>query len=71
MFTSLIGIKLRGSSSAGFFKKQYSIEAKDGSLDLDKNIEFLGMPSEEDWVINGPCTDKSMMRHVITYQMAR
>ena len=54
-----IDIKLRGQSSLLFPKKQYSIHTKndDGT---NNNISLLGMPAENDWVLNGSYADKSL-----------
>ena len=64
-----IGIELRGSSSLWFDKKNYSFETRntDGS---NNNIALLGMPKENDWVLHGPYSDKSLMRNALTYILA-
>ena len=43
----------RGSSSAGFPKKSYGLETRD-EVDGDRNLPLLGLPSDSDWVLNGP-----------------
>lgn len=65
-----IAIKIRGNSSKVYPKKQYSLEIvdKDGQPD---NKKLLGMPKENDWVLNGPFADKSLMRNYIAYTSAR
>jgi len=65
-----IGIELRGKSSLWFDKKQYGIEARN---DDDEQIEIsmLGLPEESDWVLNGPYSDKSLMRNAISYYTER
>ncbi len=64
-----IGIEIRGASSQWFPKKSYSFETRneDGS---NNNVSLLGMPSENDWVLHGPFSDKSLMRNAITYTLA-
>ncbi len=47
------GIHIRGSSSAGFAKKQYRVEFWDESNE-DRKLELLGMPAEADWIFYGP-----------------
>ncbi len=65
-----IGIELRGSSSQLFPKKQYGVETRDqDGEDLDASL--LGLPEEEDWVLYAPYSDKSLMRNVLTYGLAR
>jgi len=65
-----IGIELRGQSSMGFPKKQYGIEARN---DDNEQIEvsLLGLPAESDWVLNGPYSDKSLMRNALAYYTER
>lgn len=47
------GIHVRGSSSAGFSKKQYRVEFRD-EYDEDRKLNVLGMPREADWIFYGP-----------------
>lgn len=65
-----ISIEIRGSSSAGWAKKQYAIETQfdDGS---NRNISLLGMPKENDWILSAPYYDRSMIRNVLVYWMVR
>ncbi|HNR99431.1 MAG TPA: CotH kinase family protein [Planctomycetota bacterium] len=65
-FQSVIGIKQRGSSSAGFPKKQFSIELWD-EHGQDYNASILGLPRESDWILYGPYSDKALMRNVLAY----
>ena len=66
-----IGIELRGSSSQDLSdKKPYAVETRnaDGS---NLNTALLGMPSENDWVFLAPYSDKSLIRDVLAYTLAR
>ncbi len=67
---SSIGIEVRGYTSQVFPKKQYNIEFRnaDGS---DRDLPFLGLPSEADWVLSAPFTDKSLIRNHLAYALAR
>jgi hypothetical protein len=66
-FSGRAGLKLRGSSSLGFPKKQYSFEVWDEqNEDLSKSI--LGLPSHPDWILYAPYSDKSLMRNVLAYE---
>ncbi len=69
-YNGFIGIELRGSSSQSFPKKQYGFETRD-ELGEGINVSLLGMPEEEDWIINGPYSDKSLMRNALIYEIAR
>lgn len=67
-YDGAIAIELRGTSSLGFDKKGYGFETRneDGS---NNNVSLIGMPEENDWVLNGPYSDKSLLRNVITYHL--
>ncbi len=68
-YTGHIGIELRGSSSQMFHKKQYAVElwTTDGR---DTTASVLGLPPEEDWILNGPYSDKSLLRNVLAYKLS-
>jgi predicted Rdx family selenoprotein len=63
-----IGIEERGSSSAIFPQKSYSLETRwpDSS---NQNVSLFGWPSDNDWILHAPYTDKSLMRNVLTYKI--
>ena len=65
-----IGIEIRGQSSQRFPKKAYSMETRKASGE-NQNVPLLGMPSENDWVLYAPYSDKSMLRNTMTFEMAR
>ena len=66
-----IMVELRGQSSQFFFpKKNFGFE----TVDLDGNdidTSFLGFPAEEDWILHGPYSDKTLMRNVLSMHLAR
>ena len=65
-----VGVEIRGSSSQFLFpKKGLAVETQnpDGS---NNNVSILGLPAENDWVLNGPYSDKSLMRNALAYIMA-
>ena len=66
-FSGKMGINVRGKSSAGFAKKQYHLEAWD-EYDEDMDVSILGLPAESDWILQGPYSDKSLMRNYLTYR---
>jgi len=65
-----ISIKTRGASSLMFEKKSYSFETQDENGE-NNNVELLGLPAENDWILYGPYSDKSLMRNVLVMQLAR
>lgn len=64
------GIHVRGNSSRWFDKKSYALETWDAD-DEDLDVALLGLPAEEDWVLQGPYSDKSLIRNHLTYQLSR
>ena len=68
-FVGRAGINVRGKSSAGFPKKQYHFETWN-EYDQDKDVSILGFPADSDWVLQGPYSDKSLMRNFLTYKWA-
>ncbi|MDA8820644.1 CotH kinase family protein, partial [Schleiferiaceae bacterium] len=66
-----IEIEKRGRWSQFVYPKNgYAIEAKDSSWE-DTDIEPIGMPKEEDWVLHGPYGDRTFMRNKLAMHMAR
>ncbi len=68
-YNGKIGIELRGSFSLEFPQKGYGLETRD-SLNVQQNVEILGMPSENDWVLEQHYNDKALMRNELTYQFS-
>lgn len=69
-FEGAAGMRVRGQTSSGFPKKQYSFETWD-SEGNDKDVSIFGMPSESDWIIHAPYSDKTLMRNKIVYDTSR
>lgn len=68
-FKGKIQIEVRGSSSQMSPKKSYGFELKDAD-GADMDFPLLGMPTEEDWILYAPYSDKSLMRNVLTFTLA-
>ena len=66
-FTGRGGLRIRGRSSTQWPKKQYKFETWN-EADDDKNVSILGMPSESDWVLQAPYSDKTLMRNHVSYR---
>lgn len=69
-YNGYIGIETRGESSQMFPKKSYALETRDAAGE-NINVELLGFPAENDWILYAPYTDKSMMRNEITFKLSR
>ena len=65
-----IGIEIRGSSSQMFPKKSYAFETKNSSYTQDQDESIGGFPSEEDWILYGPYTDKSLIRNKLVFDLS-
>lgn len=66
-----ITIEKRGQTSLSMFPKNgYAIELKD-DFDNDIDASILGLPEEEDWLLHGPYSDKSLIRNALAMKLAR
>ena len=68
-FEGIIGIEIRGETSQFFDKKSYGIETWDTQYN-DIDVSLLGFPEEEDWILYGPYSDKSLIRNKIIYELS-
>ena len=66
-----IGIERRGSSSQTMLnKKPYAIETREDDDITNRNVSILGMPEENDWVLNSLAFDQTGMRDVLAYELS-
>ena len=65
-----ISIEIRGSSSQLFEKKNYGFETQN-EVGNNNNVSLLGMPEENDWMLHGPYSDKSLIRNKLTFEIGR
>ena len=66
-----IGIEMRGSSSQTMLnKKPYAIETREDDDISNRNVSLLGMPTENDWVLNSLAFDQTGMRDVLAYELS-
>ena len=68
-YNGKIGIEIRGKSSQQFPMKSYSVELWDAA-GASVNKSILGMPTESDWVLYAPYTDKTLMHNVLAYAIS-
>ena len=69
-YNGRIEIEIRGASSQLFPKKNYGFETQLANGE-NNNVSLLGMPEENDWILHGPYADKSLLRNVVAYHLAR
>lgn len=66
-----IGIERRGSTSQDMWpKKAYGLETLQDDNVTNNNVSLLGMPKENDWILNALAFDQTGMRNVLTYEMS-
>lgn len=67
--SSLAKVSYRGNSSRFFDKKSYSIHLvlEDGT---EKKKEIAGMAAHDEWVLNGPFLDRSLLRNYLALNVA-
>ena len=65
-----IGIEIRGSSSQMFPKKSYGFETRSSDWQDDIDVNLGGFPAEEDWILYGPYSDKSLIRNKLTFDLS-
>lgn len=68
-FDGPIQIEVRGSSSQLFSKKQYSLTTYDSTGEKD-NVKLLGLPKENDWILNALAYDTTFVRDYISYKLS-
>ncbi|MBC7641806.1 MAG: CotH kinase family protein [Flavobacterium sp.] len=68
---SRLSIQIRGSSSQVSPKKGYGFTTLLANNTDNNNISLLGMPSENDWILNGLAFDPSLIRDYLAYNLSR
>ncbi len=64
-------IEIRGSSSQERPKKQYAFTTLEADNITEKNVSLLGMPKENDWILNGMIFDPALIRDYLSYNLSR
>lgn len=64
IYDGQIGISVRGASSSGYPQQPFSVETRniDGT---NRNTILLGMPSENDWVLQSNFNDRSLVKNLL------
>lgn len=70
-YNGRLEIEVRGSSSQSLPKKQYGFTTLLADNVSNNNVSLLGMPKENDWVLNGLAFDASLIRDYICYNLSR
>ena len=65
-----IGIERRGSTSQTPSKKPYGLTTLQDDDETNNNVSILGMPEENDWVLNSLAFDQTGMRDVLAFELS-
>ncbi len=57
-------VRIRGASSQGYEKKSCG-------LTLEAPVQWLGMRTSKQWILNAAVVDRSLMRHKLSYDLFR
>lgn len=69
-YTGFAGLRLRGSSSAGFPKKQYKFELWDNPAGDSRDGSLLGLGTDDDWGLYAPGRmDRAMIPNPFIYEL--
>ncbi|MCX6210964.1 MAG: CotH kinase family protein [Bacteroidetes bacterium] len=66
-----ISIEIRGSSSQVLPKKSYGLTTLKSDNVTNNNVSILGMPPENDWILNSLAFDSSLIRDYFSYEISR
>ena len=71
-YASWAGIEIRGSSSARDHEKKGMAVRLWNATGHDQKFPLLGLPKDDDWVLYGPETDRSIgLRNFLAYNISR
>ncbi len=70
-YSGRIGIESRGSTSQDLDKKSYGLRTLANDNKSNNNVSILGMPKENDWILNALAFDPSLIRDYLTYDLSR
>ena len=68
-YNGKIDIEIRGSSSQVLPKKQYGFSTKLSNGTTNNNVSLLGMPADNDWILNSIAFDASLVRDFFCYNL--
>jgi len=70
-YNGRIDIEIRGSSSQYSQKKQYGFSTKLADGVTNNNVSLLGMPAENDWILNSMVFDSALVRDYLCFNLSR
>ncbi len=70
-YNGRIAIETRGSTSQMLPKKPYGLTTLKSDNNSNNNVSILGMPKENDWILNSLAFDPTLIRDNLSYILAR
>jgi spore coat protein CotH len=70
-YNGRINIEIRGSTSQLLEKKPYGLTTLKSNNTSNNNVSLLGMPAENDWILNSLAFDTSCIRDYLSYNLSR
>jgi hypothetical protein len=70
-YNGRISIEIRGSSSQVLPKKQFGLTTLKVDNTTNNNVILLGLPSDNDWILNGLGFEPSLIRDYLCYNLSR
>ncbi len=70
-YNGRIDIEVRGSSSQTLPKKQFGLTTFKADNVTKVNVSLLGLPSDNDWILNGLGYEPSLMRDYLCFNLSR
>lgn len=69
-YNGRIGIETRGYTSQFLPKKPYGLTTLKDDNVTNNNVSVLGLPKENDWILNALAYDQTGMRDVLAYELS-
>ena len=70
-YNGRIDIEIRGSSTNSETKSQYGFTTRMADDITNNNVSLLGMPPENDWILNGMVCDPALIRDYLCFNLSR
>ncbi|MCJ7448695.1 MAG: CotH kinase family protein [Bacteroidales bacterium] len=70
-YNGRIDIERRGDLTGTEPKQQYGFSTRQADNITNNNVSLLGMPQENDWILNGMALDPSMIRDYLCFNLSR
>jgi hypothetical protein len=70
-YSGRVDIELRGSASQTYPKKGFGFTTLMDDDITNNNVSLLGMPEENDWILDGLSSDSSLIRNYLSFNLSR